>query len=170
MAQLTESIIPDKLAAHDLAIIGDCTITDNRFMDGDLYCWYGVVKQSTGDEKGCITAKTCSPVSFTDARDRFCLTFGCKPGEYVANFDQSPVPNRRGGTAMDTVPAYCHGAQGYIRCLGLGFKRSTATALAPQNRSKTMLSMGLFLGFGLFAALAIRKYRPQIKSLKKNFG
>src|SRR5215212_4040071 len=79
-----------------------CKTIENRIREPDynLYCWFGRIRKGDDPDRdgGCAVGQVCSPVDFTDARNRFCLTLGCDPFKYVDDpFTEVVSVNRRGG-------------------------------------------------------------------------
>jgi len=152
------------LKAHNMGILsGKCDPGENRFKDPKfgLYCWRGIARRKEELEAGksCIIAEACSPQSFSDARTRFCLTFGCPdPFRYTDNtlpgeVEQGAVANRRGGVLVFNNKEKCTGLAGVLGCVGDGVKQSIDNVASNTESHKNLLiSVG-----GLIAiALGIR--------------
>lgn len=151
---------------------GNCNIMgDNRFRDPNgLYCWRSRIQS----EPECIVGEICSPLSYSDARSRFCYTFGgsadprkpgdttCVPNQYVG-----PLPgedpftgNIRGGIV--TYEDMCKGISGRLRCLGKGLSQSIHHQTPGQTLTHVMLALG-----GLLVVALIVRYTGVGKSLRK---
>lgn len=161
----------DPLYIHNIRY-GNCNVMgDNRYRNGSLYCW----RSRVVSEPECVTASICSPVSYTDARDRFCRAYGgmkdmrygpgnptCDPDLFVSNLpgEDPRVMNIRGANVLDN--RMCDGIAGRLKCAAQGIGQS----IRGQQPSQLFIHVGLALGALLIAALVIR-YTGVGKELKK---
>lgn len=166
MAVLNEQNFQGLLQIHNVQNPGDCSLKENRFLDNDsgFFCWRGIVSQSDGD---CITADICSDVSFIDARDKFCASYGgrkfdpryppgnptCLLDQYVPNLPgmDPTIHNVRGGSVTYEPHDQCQGLNGMLHCLGSGIHASLSG-----DKNTLMKNTAIAVG-GLFViALAVR--------------
>lgn len=176
-ADLLEQVSAEELAeieyedqilyAHNFTQVAeDYDFGDNRFRDPytNYFCWRGITELKPTTGTGKILAETCDPASYTAARTRFCLTFGClqpfryagfKPGEEA----NGEVPNRRGGIIVANNIEECSigGTNiGFLSCLTNGVKESVSHSLQPDHKYKVVLS-GIALA--LFFLVLVRIIR-----------
>jgi hypothetical protein len=160
MAVLNEQLI----SVHYVDPPQDCTIKENRFLDtkSGYFCWKGIV---SNDGETCTVAEVCDPISFINARDRFCQASGgrkidprkpsgnptCVLDKFVPNLDSSPVNNIRGGTVTYDPMSMCQGPAGWLHCLGSGLQQSVSG-----NKTQLLLHTGLALGGILAIAIVMR--------------
>jgi hypothetical protein len=113
-----------------------------------------------------MTASICSPISYTDARDRFCRYYGgskdlryvpgnptCPPDLFVANLhgEDPRVRNIRGADVLQGK--MCDGLAGHLRCFGMGLGQS----IRSQQPGQLLIHVGLALGGLLIIALIVRQ-------------
>jgi hypothetical protein len=159
------------LYAHNFQFVPkDSKFGDNRFRDptSGFYCWKGITEiVYPGHEGEWMLAEQCDPASYTAARTRFCLTFGCLQPYRYAGFlpGDNPgmeVPNRRGGIVVANNVEECskQGIAGFAKCLGDGVKESIGNTLAPENKMKLITSMGALV-VTFLVVVAIYKRRKK---------
>ena len=179
--QTVESELLESITDEELKAMGDDALLvahnfqqvpvgtkfgDNRFRDPatQYFCWRGIteIKPTTGT--GMILAEACDPVSYTEARTRFCITFGCKDKfRYVSPPAGEPtiVKNKRGGITVYNHIEECTGGAGFLSCFTGGVKESIAQVLIPENKTKNIVSLG-----GLIVALFIIAVLVKKKKVK----
>jgi hypothetical protein len=159
------------LYAHNFHFVPkDSDFGDNRFRDDitKYFCWRGITEiVYPGHEGEWLLAEQCDPASYTAARTRFCLTFGClqpfryspfKPGE---ENEGDEVPNRRGGIIVANNIEECAkggAGTGLIKCVTTGLKESISHSLEPDHKSKIILS-GIALAITFLVLVRIAKRR-----------
>ena len=177
LSEIDPSTLQRYLTAHSVQKIGGNCVqqlkaTGNTFKEPStgLYCWRGIVRQ----RPSCTIAETCSPISFTDARTRFCLTFQrysgkkqalCKPSEFVVDPTDPSPPNRRGGILVRQDIEKCKGAAGFLTCALEGGKQSLGDLKSdPSRRNKALMSVGAVLValFGLAVLYRRKKGRGKL--------
>lgn len=170
------------LQTHDLHRTTPCTLKENRFKiknpeepGKELYCWKGIIRQ----QPDCVVGSVCDTYSYTNARTRFCLTWGCSPHLYVANEGTEDsgltVMNERGGTVVYNSKKECEGAFiSKFQCFISGIRQSLDFALDPANKKQILVKMTIWFGIliaGIIAyKLASQKYPTQINNLKMMTG
>ena len=143
---------------------------DNRFKDTatQYYCWRGITEIKPTSGTGMILAEACDPISYTDARTRFCLTFGCPdPFRYVRppEGDATVVKNKRGGITVYNHKEECTGGAGFLKCLAGGVKESMSQVVLPENKTRNIVSLGGLLVALMVIAVLVKK--KKIKLFKK---
>lgn len=159
-----------RLHTHDIGRqSGPCNIHENRYTIDDfydkednktykqIYCWKGIIK-STPD---CTIGTVCDPHSYTNARTRFCLTWGCKdPHLYVADLSGEPVVNERGGVVVFNQKEKCAGGfLNQVNCFIGGMRQSLDHVLDPANRRQLLIQMAtisMIVTIGLIVILRLR--------------
>lgn len=174
------------LQTHDLSTANPCTLKENRFKTpnpeepgSELYCWRGIIHTHKDGKPDCVIGSVCDPYSFTNARTRFCLTWGCDPHLYVANEGTADagvtVINERGGTVVYTPKKECEGAfVNKFSCIMKGFRQSLDFALDPANKKQLLVRMSM--AFALLIVLLIvwrvssKQYPRQYHSFQRLTG
>lgn len=170
------------LQTHDLYRTTPCTLKENRSKiknpeepGKDLYCWKGIIRQ----QPDCVVGSVCDPYSYTNARTRFCLTWGCSPHLYVANEGTEDsgltVLNERGGTVVYNSKKECEGAFiSKINCFISGLRQSLDFALDPNNKKQLLIKLTIWFGLliaGIIAyRIALAKYPQKMGRLKDFTG
>lgn len=164
------------LYAHNFHTVPkDTKFGDNRFRDDTTgyFCWRGITEiKDAANPNAWVLAEQCDPASYTAARTRFCLTFGClqpfryspfKPGDVPEGQGQE-VPNRRGGIIVSNNVEECSktGAS-FINCLMSGTKESIGHAVAPEHTTQNAIAIGGFLLASFVLAYLIRKNKSKFK-------
>lgn len=139
-----------KITTHDIGKLNVCDLEENRysikdFYDTDedkayeqIYCWKGIIKQNPD----CVVGTVCDPNSYSGARTRFCLTWGCSPFKYVADDNGQPVMNERGGIIVYVKKQECSGGfVNQLNCFVNGIRQSADYILDPENRRSLIIQM-----------------------------
>src|SRR5215212_2446909 len=154
----------DYLKTHDIGIVKNCDISENRLKikiaGKDLYCWRGLIKQ----QPNCVSGTQCDPYSYTNARARFCLTWGgCEPFKFVGNpkNEQSPVLNRRGGIVTYNPMEDCGTGTGFFNCLKDGVGQSLDNAASQPQ--KTLMGVAVGIGALLVGTILVKSH-PKVSS------
>ncbi len=160
-----------KLYTHDIGKINVCDIDENRyrienFYDSEedktypqIYCWKGII--SGYPNADCKIGTVCDPYSFSGARTRFCLTWGCHdPYLYVADDKGDVVVNERGGIVVFNKKEDCSGGlfnQG--KCFVSGIRQSADHLLDPLNRRQLMIQMITVSIVGIIGLIVLLRFR-----------
>jgi hypothetical protein len=138
-----------RLYTHDVGKISPCDINENRytldnFYDKEddklykqIYCWKGIIKKTPD----CTIGTVCDPHSYTNARTRFCLSWGCKdPHLFVADLSGEAVVNERGGVIVFNQKEKCVGGfLNQVNCFVGGMRQSLDHILDPANRKQLLI-------------------------------
>ena len=170
-----------KMYTHDIGSPSSCDIKENRykldnFYDAEedktykqIYCWKGIIRQNPD----CKVGTVCDPHSYSGARTRFCLTWGCSdPHLYVADDSGDPIVNERGGIIVYTKKEDCVG--GFLNqgnCFVSGIRQSLDHILDPENRRALitqMVILSVIVAVSLIVVLRVRgsKHRRIVKFRK----
>ena len=163
------SAIDYYLQTHDLYTTDACTLKDNRFKINNfvdpednnkvknLYCWKGIIYQ----QPECVIGTVCDPYSYTNARTRFCLTWGCEAHKLVSNEGTEDagldVVNGRGGIVVYNQKDKCQGAMvNKLKCILDGMHQSVDNALDPEHKTRSVLTMVIALVVLIVGAVIFR--------------
>lgn len=157
-----------KMYTHDIGSPSSCSINENRYKLEDfydteedktykqIYCWKGIIRQNPD----CKIGTVCDPHSYSGARTRFCLTWGCDPHLYVADDSGDPIVNERGGIIVYTKKEECAGSLiNQSKCFVSGIRQSMDHILDPENRRALITQMAIISVIVTISLIVILRVR-----------
>lgn len=158
-----------KMYTHDIGTLNVCDIHENRYKIPDfydaeedktydqIYCWKGIISQNPD----CRIGTVCDPHSYSGARTRFCLTWGCPdPHLYVADDKGERIVNDRGGIIVFNQKEECKG--GFInqlKCVTSGLRQSADNILDPENRRALITQMVIIAAIMVAFIIFMTRFR-----------
>ena len=157
-----------KMYTHDISTASICDLDENRykidnFYDAEeqktldqIYCWKGILRKNPD----CKIGTVCDPHSFSGARTRFCLTWGCDPFEYVADDKGQPIDNERGGIIVYNNKQDCKGSLiNQLKCLTGGLRQSADHILDPENRRSLIIQIVTLAAIVTIGLIFLTKFK-----------